>query len=80
MRSSNVSENSNHPLQSALEAQFPQLSGKIQVQDFTERIFVTLDLPEKGRTTLSTPHTVNAAVEPWQYWLARFSEQIRRRL
>lgn len=68
--------NSN-PLQKALEEAFPDLD--IVVTDHGERIFVDATI-NNDRKTFSTPHTVNASLEPWQYWLARFTQQLVRRM
>lgn len=69
------------PLQKALEETFPDL--KLFVSDFGERIFVKVYIStDRGpdELTFSTPHTLNAESEPWQYWFSRFTTQISRRL
>ncbi len=61
------------PLQAALEQAFPGVS--LTVMDQGDRILVKVDT-----LTFSTPHSLNAQVEPWQYWLSRFTTQIRQKL
>lgn len=51
----------------------------LTVQDFDERIFVTY-APPGDRKVFSTPHTLDASTEKPEYWLHRFTTQLRRHM
>jgi hypothetical protein len=50
----------------------------LTVQDYDDRIFVTVNPPSRDRKVFSTPHNIDASVVEKEMWLHRFNNQIRR--
>lgn len=49
----------------------------LTVQDYEDRIFVTVNAPG-DRKVFSTPHNIDASAVEIEMWLHRFTNQIRR--